>query len=281
MPARLAPTPSGYLHQGNLLAFLVQEELAKRHGAALGLRIDDLDRERYREEYLLDIFRCLDALGIVPAFGPKNAKEFHRAYRQELRLPRYREVLEQLKAKNLLYACRCSRKALSEAGAHACPGGCAEQGVSFDEPEVLWRLHCPDDAVAQWRDGFLGDVRIDLRARMGDAVLRRRDGLPAYQITSLTDDHDLQIDLLVRGEDLLESTALQLWLSERLWGPAEVIRYHHPLLKTPNGEKLSKSAGAAAKPLELGREQVKELRAMVTDLVNNRDEGRGARGEEE
>ena len=122
-------------------------------------------------------------------------------------------------------------------------------------------------------DGFLGKVRVDLRARMGDVVLRRRDGLPAYQVTSLTDDHDLHIDLLVRGEDLLESTAVQLWLSEKLWGPAKVLRYHHPLLLSPSGEKLSKSAGAGSKPMELNAEEVAALRFRAAGFGRQRAVG--------
>lgn len=272
MFCRLAPTPSGFLHEGNLFAFLVQEELAKRHGALLGLRIDDLDRERFRPEYLSDVFRCLDALGIVPAFGPRTEEEFYTSYRQELRLSRYREVLEQLKGLGLLYACRCSRKAVSEWVGVGCPGGCAEEHLSFDAPDTLWRLRAPEETV-EWEDGFLGAVRVNLRERMGDVVLRRRDGLPAYQITSLTDDRDLQIDLLVRGEDLLESTAVQLWLSEKLWGPAKVLRYHHPLLLSPSGEKLSKSAGAGSKPMELNAEEVAALRFRAAGFGRQRAVG--------
>ena len=272
MFCRLAPTPSGFLHEGNLVAFLVQEGLAKRHGALLGLRIDDLDRERFRPEYLRDVFRCLDALGIVPAFGPRTEEEFYTSYRQELRLPRYREVLEQLKGLGLLYVCRCSRKAVSEWVGVGCPGSCAEEHLPFDGPDTLWRLRAPEEAV-EWEDGFLGAVRVNLRERMGDVVLRRRDGLPAYQITSLTDDHDLQIDLLVRGEDLLVSTAVQVWLSEKLWGPAKVLRYHHPLLLSPSGEKLSKSAGAGSKPMELNAEEVAALRFRAAGFGRQRAVG--------
>ncbi len=274
MNCRLAPTPSGYLHSGNLLAFLVQEELAKRHGALLGLRIDDLDRERFRPEYLSDVFRCLKSLDIVPAFGPRTEEEFYKSYRQELRLSRYRVVLEQLKGLGILYACRCSRREVSEWVGVGCPGGCAEMYLPFDAPDTLWRLRAPEKTV-EWEDGFLGAVRVNLRERMGDVVLRRRDGLPAYQITSLTDDHDLQIDLLVRGEDLLESTAVQLWLSEKLWGPAKVLRYHHPLLLSPSGEKLSKSAGAGSMPMELNADVVAALRARAGEMVGGRRQAVG------
>ena len=126
--------------------------------------------------------------------------------------------------------------------------------------------------VVEWEDGFLGAVRVSLRERMGDVVLRRRDGLPAYQITSLTDDRDLQIDLLVRGEDLLESTAVQLWLSEKLWGPAEGAALSSSAPAVALG-RSSQSAGADSKPMELNAEEVAALRFRAAGFGEQRAVG--------
>lgn len=265
--SRIAPTPSGFLHEGNLVDFLIQKELSLKHDAELGLRIDDLDRERFRPEHLSDIFRCLHALDIHPAFGPRNEEEFYAGYRQELRLKRYQEVLEMLRLKDLLYVCTCSRKDLEKTGHHGCPNDCGNMSLPFGLPDSIWRLRWPGDVTVSWSDGFLGHVVVGVSDRMGNVVLRRRDGLPAYQITSLVDDFDLNIGMIVRGKDLLESTAVQIWLSSQLWGEKEIIRYHHPLLTGPSGEKLSKSAGASAHPLELDSGKINELKRTALVLM--------------
>jgi glutamyl-tRNA synthetase len=267
LKARIAPTPSGFLHEGNILAFLIQDRLAIRHGAILGLRIDDLDRERYREEYLQDIFRWLSRIGVQPEFGPRDADDFHKNHRQALRLERYMQVLDQLKAERLVYACRCSRKELDASGGKKCPAGCSSQKIPLDEPGVLWRLRWPTASQVEWSDGFQGKVRIEVTRSMGDVVLRRRDGLPSYQITSLTDDHDMGIGLLVRGQDLLDSTALQIWLHDRLWEPKDMARYHHMLVSGPDGVKLSKSAGFGSFPLDLDEYQLSGLRQLAKRIV--------------
>ncbi|MFM9028691.1 MAG: glutamate--tRNA ligase family protein, partial [Bacteroidota bacterium] len=248
LKARISPTPSGFLHEGNLVAFLLQKKLVQKHNALLGLRIDDIDRARYRESYLEDIFRCLAALDIKIDFGPQNADDFHRNYRQELRLKRYYEILDDLKSQDLIYACSCSRKDIESHQGVGCPNNCSSANISLDEVNVVWRLLWPGMTSVTWQDGFMGAVKVNVSEKMGDVVLRRRDGLPAYQITSLADDHDLQIGLIVRGQDLIDSTAVQNWLSERLFGSNECYYFHHQLLLNSNGEKLSKSAGAESIP---------------------------------
>ena len=270
LKARIAPTPSGYLHKGNLVAFLLQKEIALRHGAQLGLRIDDLDRERYRESYLEDIFQCLKALNIQPDFGPKDAIDFKLHYRQELRLECYMEVLQLLNEKHLLYACECSRSEIDTHPGKGCPRYCKEKQLPLETSNTILRLNCATDAEVQWQDGFLGHVKINITEAMGDVVIRRRDGLPAYQITSLTDDHNMNIGLIVRGQDLLHSTAVQLYISEQLWGKQYTIYYHHPLIIDAKGEKLSKSAGASAEPMKIEERLLNELlkeSAHLTDLI--------------
>lgn len=266
--ARIAPTPSGFLHEGNLVAFLLQKLLAKKHESLLGLRIDDLDRERFREAYLSDIFRCLASLEIQFDFGPKDAEDFHLHHRQDLRLSQYFEVLTRLRSMGLVYACRCSRKEIEMFSGEGCPQQCASKTIPMDESGTVWRLRWPGKTTVTWQDGFMGKVTIDASEKMGDVILRRRDGLPAYQITSLTDDHYLDIGLMVRGQDLVESTAVQQWLSEQLWGKTERIHYHHPLVLSDTGEKLSKSAGAEAKPILLDKEKISLISRKAQELFN-------------
>ena len=112
MRTRIAPTPSGYLHAGNAVNFLLTAELARLHGGSLLLRIDDLDAERARPEYLDDIFHSLEWLGIAWHEGPRDAADFQRNWSQRTRIGRYQVLLDQLRRGGHLYACTCSRKEL-------------------------------------------------------------------------------------------------------------------------------------------------------------------------
>ncbi|MDX2285789.1 MAG: glutamate--tRNA ligase family protein [Bacteroidia bacterium] len=242
---RIAPTPSGFLHPGNLLNALLAWLMARSAGGTVRLRIDDLDAPRARPEYVEDIFRTLDWMGLDWDLGPQTVEEHLRSASQQHRLPLYEALLRQLTdAGAPVYACACSRRELA---LRPCP--CRAQGWPLDRPDTAWRLHTPPDARAAWQDLALGPVSAALAEAMPDFVIRRRDGLPAYQIASLADDLSYGTTLVVRGQDLLSSTAAQLWLSACLgqaWQPAWL---HHPLLRGLEGEKLSKSAGAQARPL--------------------------------
>ena len=248
---RLAPTPSGYLHLGNGLSFVLTWLLARAQGGKVLLRIDDLDRQRYRPAYVEDIFRSIDWLGLDFDLGPNGPEEFEARYSQKHRLPLYREFLDQLRQKELVYACTCSRKRIRESSRNGLlyDGLCRAAAHSLDSEAAAWRLCLPSEARVQIRDWQqLDTLKLDLNVGMGDFVVRKKDHFPAYQITSLVDDSHWNINFVVRGKDLLWSSAAQLWLSQSLQLEPfqQMLFWHHKLLVDDQGEKLSKSKGALA-----------------------------------
>lgn len=254
MVGRLAPTPSGYLHLGNAVNFILTWLIVRRTHGTLHLRIDDLDRARLRPAYLENIFRTIEWLGIDYDHGPAGPADFERHFSQLHRLSRYHEflaVLEQVPCR--LYACACSRTeilARSPQGIHA--GYCRCRALPFATPEAAWRVHVPAATVVQFSDLWQGPLAIELARELGDFVVRKKDGVPAYQIGSIVDDVQLGITLLVRGVDLLPSTAAQRWLAEQVPAAAPFLQtrvVHHPLLPDAAGHKLSKSQ---QQPLDRG-----------------------------
>lgn len=245
---RFAPTPSGFLHAGNAVSFILTAYIARAAGAKILLRIDDLDRARFREEYLNDVFDTLHWLGLDWDFGPKDPADFHAHWSQHRRLPAYHDLLARLQEMDMLYACSCSRSRLrADSVDYRYPGNCRHAGIPLDTHGVAWRIRVPDDAMVEYREG---DIRqaLDVAALMGDFVVRQKDGLPAYQIASLADDLHFGVDLIVRGKDLLPSTAAQIYLADRL-GERTFLQatfHHHGLLLDAEGSKMSKSAGSAA-----------------------------------
>ena len=235
MPAtRFAPTPSGFLHAGNACNLLLCAALAQRIEGRLVLRIDDLDQERTRPEYIEDI--RLNLHWLLPDQAESLWTEAHYSSAHP---EYYFQLLKSLRQNQQLYACRCSRADIQNAwqqkgripnaGIQHYPGTCREADLSLDQPGVVWRL------------------------KFNDMVLRQRNGRPAYQLSSVADDLRLHISHVLRGADLLESTSLQLVLAERLSifdssfaAFAKTCFIHHPLLTDPQGGKLSKSAGATA-----------------------------------
>jgi len=243
---RIAPTPSGFLHEGNAFAFLLTTELAKTHGASVLLRIDDLDNDRKRPEYVADIFDTLRWLGISWDEGPRNPEELETEWSQHHRLSLYEAALTSLREKGLLYACGCSRKQLSElkspaAETHTCRSG----QLSLDTPDTAWRIRIPATATVCFKDINGGVVALQPASLLPDPVVRRKDGIPAYQVASVCDDVHFGIDLIIRGEDLLASTGVQLFIAQQLGfdGFLNATFHHHPLLLDEKGEKWSKSAG--------------------------------------
>ena len=246
--SRIAPTPSGLLHRGNAYNFLLSKHLAGQPGK-IQLRIDDLDAPRVRPEYLQDIFDTLDWLNIIPDSGPRNINEQQEIYSQQLRIPRYNNTLDQLVKSGNIFACTCSRKEILERSIDSqYPGTCRHKQLPLDTPDASWRLEIPKKTIVCFEDLLLGEVKLDLYDAARDFVVRRRDGIPAYHIASLTDDEDSGINTIVRGKDLLESTAIQLHLAKLLGLPSfQTTRFfHHPLIETTEGEKLSKSAGSTS-----------------------------------
>jgi glutamyl/glutaminyl-tRNA synthetase len=241
---RLAPTPSGFLHAGNILSFVLTAGLARRHGAAIMLRIDDLDIGRVREAYVRDIFDTLTFLGIPWDEGPRTAVEFHIDWSQRLRLNRYSAYLLELMQRGRLFACDCTRTRLS--GGDMC--ACSDRGLDPMAPGVAWRiltdtgnricLKTLDDRVC-WTE---------LPSSVRYPILRKRDGDPAYHVASVVDDMLFGVDLIVRGADLLDSTLLQheVAVNTSLKDFTHITFWHHPIISDQSGRKLSKSAGDGA-----------------------------------
>ncbi len=240
---RIAPTPSGFLHLGNVLSFAITFELARRNNSKILLRIDDLDRNRVHTEYLQDIFDTLDFLGFEWHEGPKNAGDFEQNYSQLKRLEMYDQFLDKLCQNKLVYACTCSRKQLI--GGVACK--CFDKNRQLSAPNAAWRLVTYKDTIfiKNYQGGIM-ETR--LPDDMQNFVVRKKDGFPAYQLTSVADDLFYGIDLIVRGNDLWPSTIAQHVLAKAL-GLDDFGKnafYHHPLLTNETGEKLSKAAGSAS-----------------------------------
>jgi len=245
---RLAPTPSGYLHLGNAVNFVLTWLLVRQGGGQLHLRIDDLDRARLRRPYLENIFRVIDWLGIDYDYGPSGPDEFLQHYSQLLHLPAYNAVLRRLRQQpDRLEASRRSRTAETS----------SEAVADFDTPGVAWRARVPAAATIAWADGWQGATQVLLGQLMPDFVVRKKDAVAAYQLASVVDDLRLGTSLVVRGLDLLPSTAAQLWLAAQLpetqsFEAARIRFFHHRLLTDAAGHKLSKSTQAGTDQGVLG-----------------------------
>lgn len=238
---RIAPTPSGYLHLGNLYNFLLIQEKAQAHRLAILLRIDDMDKERVRNEYISDVFETLAFFKIPYQLGPTNSTDFIQFHSQHHRLPLYEQALNALKENALVYACTCSRSEMQQTAA-AC--ACQHKNLPLSTPQAAWRLKkSPNHPITFHAE--TGKQTFPFPQHLRDVVVRLKNGRPAYQLASLVDDVHYGVDFIVRGDDLLPSTLVQLWLAELLGysGFSKTVFHHHALLKLPNGEKLSKSAG--------------------------------------
>lgn len=230
---RLAPTPSGYLHLGNAYNFILNWLAARRvPDARLLLRIDDLDAERKRPEYVQDVFDTLHWLGLDWDEGPRSPDDFEKNWSQHLRLPLYAQLLEALRGGGHVFACGKSRRDLAAFGGDY-PLAFRHQNCSLETPNVAWRIQTPVPRPA--------DIPPDF-------VVRRRDGIPAYQVASVADDLHFGVTHVIRGVDLAGSTAAQQYLAAcaGLTAFSDLSFLHHPLLRDADGGKLSKSAGAAA-----------------------------------
>jgi len=241
---RIAPTPSGLLHVGNALSFAVTWAIARHNKSKIVLRIDDLDNIRSRPEYLKDIFDTLDWMELDYDEGPKSTPDFLQHYSQQLRISEYNSLLEKLVGEKLVYACDCSRSQILQHSPNGIyPRTCLHKGIPLDSPNVAWRVKIDQEHKIYFQDLFLGAMAIDLGASMPDFVVRRKDGIPSYQIASLCDDINMKCNLIVRGKDLLHSTAAQLFLDQAIGNNTFSKSHfvHHPLITDSTGEKLSKS----------------------------------------
>jgi glutamyl-tRNA synthetase len=263
---RIAPTPSGFLHVGNILSFSLTAALARKHGAKILLRIDDLDRARVNPEYLTDIFDTLRFLEIPWDEGPQNINDFEANFSQVHRMNLYNEALEQLAVGGFVFACTCSRRQMNEVSACTC----IDKQIPLNTPEASWRLRTDSNAVLKLNsyDGTI--IQTQLPAEMENFVVRKKDGFPAYQLTSVVDDLFYGVDLIVRGEDLWASTLAQIQLVAVLNKPVfnDIVFYHHPLLLEGPGKKLSKSAGSTSvRYLRKEGKRATEVFGLISNLL--------------
>src|SRR5690349_19284742 len=159
---RIAPTPSGFLHLGNVFSFALTASLARKSGASILLRIDDLDQARVQKQYVLDIFDTLQFLDIPWNEGPKNYEEYKNKFSQLHRLPLYEKALNQLRESGQVFACSCSRT-----NREACI--CREKNLSLDDPTNAWRLITPPSIT------------------LTDFIVKKKDGFPSYQLGCVVD----------------------------------------------------------------------------------------------
>lgn len=246
---RIAPTPSGFLHLGNVLSFTITAALAQKHGAKILLRIDDIDRARVTPQYLQDIFDTLNFLEIPWDEGPKDMDGFEKSYSQQHRMPVYLEALEQLSDKQMIFACTCSRKQIrnEDGSSNESVCNCIDQQIPLSAANANWRLITNNEEIVI-KDHSGKDISATLPAEMHNFIVKRKDGSPAYQLTSVMDDLLYGVDLIIRGDDLWPSTLAQHQLATALGESdfKDIAFYHHPLLMETSGKKLSKSAGSTS-----------------------------------
>ena len=242
---RFAPTPSGFLHEGNAFNFILTWLIARTQGGSILLRIDDLDAPRLRSAYLEDIFETLHWLGLDWDDGPQNATEHKKHFSQILRYDLYKSLIEKLIGSNKVFACTGSRKEIKENSINGqYTGKCRNNILSVFVNDLPLRL-MTDDTIS-FEDAILGIQRICLPIEMKDPIIFRKESISAYQIASLADDIHFEINTIIRGIDLLPSTAFQIYIAN-LIGDNQFSKstyYHHPLMQDDNGKKLSKSAGS-------------------------------------
>jgi glutamyl/glutaminyl-tRNA synthetase len=256
---RIAPTPSGFLHLGNAYSFALTTALAKQKGAKILLRIDDLDRERANKLYVQDIFDTLNFLEITCDEGPRDMSDYENNWSQIHRIIIYNNTLQQLKQSGEVFACECSRTQI-----HACT--CRDRSIPLDTENASWRLHTNQEREFSIKTLNNGIIQTKLPAEMKDFVVKKKDGYPAYQLTSMVDDLHFGVDLIVRGEDLWPSTIAQHYLAEVLQQTdfQNITFHHHPLLMESTDKKLSKSAGATS--IKYLREQGKSIAEVFGEI---------------
>lgn len=255
--SRFAPSPTGELHPGNARTALIAWLHARSAGGELVLRVEDLDEGRVRAQFLAGQLADLRWLGLDWDEGPDVGGRWG-PYRQSERRHHYHSVLDRLRAKDLVYECFCSRREVAEAASapHDAsdegpiyPGTCrdlnpAEAADRRARRAPALRFRVPAETV-RFVDELQGEQQVRPREQLGDFVISRSDGVPAYQLAVVADDIDMEITHVLRGSDLLASTARQLLIYSALDAPPPVW-IHVPLLLGPDGERMSKRHGAAS-----------------------------------
>ncbi|MBK4215588.1 glutamate--tRNA ligase [Paracoccus caeni] len=242
---RFAPSPTGHIHVGNLRTALMNYLIARKAGGSFILRLDDTDQERSKQEYVDGIKRDLEWLGLT----------WDREERQSLRLDRYAEAADQLRAAGRLYEVfetptelDLKRKKQLNMGK---PPVYDRSGLNLSDAdkdklraegrEGYWRFRLDHERI-EWADGILGDISIDA-ASVSDPVLIRADGQVLYTFASSVDDRDMEVTNIVRGADHVTNTATQIQIIKAIGGTPPAFA-HHSLLTGAQGEELSKRIGA-------------------------------------
>lgn len=246
---RIAPSPTGYLHLGHARTFLIAADRARQFGGSLIFRNEDLDRERCRQEFVSAMFEDLRWLGISWDEGP-DCGGACAPYSQSDRREHYLGALKMLRDRGFIYPCTCSRKDLAASVSAPndlddepiYPGKCrartdAKQYVT--PAGVNWRFRVPDGEEIAFVDQHLGAQQYTAGRDFGDFVIWRRDDVPAYQLAVVADDHAMKVSEVVRGADLLKSTARQLLLYRAMEWEAPQF-YHCDLMRDEKGARLAK-----------------------------------------
>jgi glutamyl-tRNA synthetase len=248
---RLAPSPTGYLHLGHAKTFWMAQQRARQNDGELILRNDDLDSSRYKMEFVSAMFEDLRWFGFEWNEGPDVGGQF-APYNQSERMNFYQDALGKLRAGNFIYPCTCSRKDIQHAASapHAnddgeaiYPGTCRAKMSSNIGVEPLvrfsWRFRVPDGETISFLDGNFGEQKFVAGKDFGDFVVWRGDNVPAYQLACVVDDAAMQITEVVRGADLLISTARQILIYRALdLSPPNF--FHCGLMLDEKGERLAK-----------------------------------------
>jgi glutamyl-Q tRNA(Asp) synthetase len=257
---RFAPSPTGYLHLGHVANAVWVWGLARALGGRVLLRIEDHDRGRCRPEYEGAVLDDLAWLGLEPDLGtPAEIRAGPSSYRQSDVGAAYQAALDRLGRAGLVFGCDCTRRDIASTEGDVFnqetryPGRCRARGLTL-APGIGARLRL-DPQPEPFVDGRLGPQEQDPAHQCGDLLLRDRLGRWTYQFAVVVDDWRHPVDRVVRGEDLLPSTGRQLSLGRLLGRAAPPVFLHHPLIRKPGGEKLSKAAGDTG---------VRELRAAGT-----------------
>lgn len=247
---RFAPSPSGRMHIGNVYTALLSWLSIKQRGGSWLLRIEDLDRQRCKPEYTIQLLDDLHWLGLDWDEGPSGDSEPHSPYFQSNRTELYQSAFDQLKLKGLVYDCYCSRADVIAARApHGSDGLSVYRGycreLSENERRVLLQSKRPAQRIvvpnrkSTFLDGHYGLQHQNLFLDCGDFIIRRADGGFAYQLAVVVDDASMHITEVVRGSDLLASTHQQIFLYNELG--FDIPRFYHvPLLVAKDGRRLSK-----------------------------------------
>ena len=252
---RLAPSPTGLLHRGHGRTFWIAAQRAAQHNGTLILRNEDLDPQRCREEFVRAMVEDLRWLGIGWSEGP-DCGGAHGPYSQSERREFYLDAWRKLRDGGFIYPCACSRKDLAESASAPhdgddepiYPGRCRVRGDAkeFAEPAgVNWRFRVPDGDAVSFTDLHRGPQSFTAGQDFGDFLVWRRDDVPAYQLAVVVDDAAMCITEVVRGADLLRSTARQLLLYRALGWVAPIF-YHCDLVCDEQGIRLAKRHDASS-----------------------------------